>query len=174
MVHPFWSFDNDTATAATDSTAEIDIARQLNAEKDREIERLSRQLEAQKKAQVHSNTQRRTSPILWRLYLASLQNLTLRIKQSPVRKHRLPPSCRKNLWYRYPQRNRRGLVRMILVRTMNAQKGVLVRFQTLSLQLLHESRPTHGLPRTELKSWIFKRDWDSMTNELTMISGYIV
>jgi len=64
MVHPFWSFDNDTAIAATDSTAEIDIARQLNAEKDREIERLSRQLEAQKKAQVHSNTQRRTSPIL--------------------------------------------------------------------------------------------------------------
>ena len=110
MVHPFWSFGNDTATAATDSTAEIDIARQLNAEKDREIERLSRQLEAQKKAQVHSNTQRRTSPILWRLYLASLQNLTLRIKQSPVRKHRLPSSCRKNLWYRYPQRNRRGLV----------------------------------------------------------------
>ena len=174
MVHPFWSFDNDTATAVTDSIAEIDIARQLNAEKDREIERLSRQLEAQKKTQMHSNTQRRTSPILWRLYLASLQNLTLRIKQSPVRKHRLPPSCRKNLWYRYPQRNRRGLVRMILVRTMNAQKGVLVRFQTLSLQLLDESRPTHGLPQTELKSWIFKRDWDSRTNELTMISGYIV
>ena len=62
---------------------------------------------------------------------------------------------------------------MILVRTSNAQR-VLVRFQTLSLQLLHESRPTHGLPRTELKSWIFKRDWDSMTNELTMISGYVV
>lgn len=132
---------------------EIDIARQLNAEKDREIERLSRQLEAQKKAQAHSNIQRRTSPILWRLYLASLQNLTLRIKQPPIRKHRLPPSCPKNLWYRYPQRNRRGLVR-----TTKAQKGVLMRFQTLSLQLLHESRPTHGLPRTELKSWISKRD----------------
>lgn len=78
MVHPFWSFDNNTVTAVTDSTTEIDIARQLNAEKDREMERLSRQLEAQKKAQMHSNTQRRTSPILCRLYLVSWQNLTLR------------------------------------------------------------------------------------------------
>lgn len=146
MVYPFWSFDNDTAITATGSTAEIDIARQLNAEKDREIERLSRQLEAQKKAQAHNNTQCRTSPILWRLYLASLQNLTLRIKQSPIRKHHLPPSCPKNLWYRYLQCNCRGLVRMILVRTTNAQKGVLMRVQTLSFQLLHEFRPTHGLP----------------------------
>ena len=171
MIYPFWSFDNDTVITATGSTVEIDIARQLNAENDREIERLSRQLEAQKKTQAHSNTQRHTSPILWCLYLTSLQNLTLRIKQSPIRKHRLPSLYPKNLWYRYPQRNHRGLLRMILVRMTNAQKGVLVRFQTLNLQLLHESRPTHGLPRTELKSWIFKRDWDSMTNELTVISG---
>lgn len=64
MVYPFWSLGNDTATPATDSTAETDIARQLNAEKDREIERIARQLESHKKARVHSNTQRRTSPIL--------------------------------------------------------------------------------------------------------------
>jgi hypothetical protein len=66
MVHPFWSLGNDTATAMANSTAEIDIARQLNAEKDHEIQKLSHELAAQKRAQGRSNTTRRTSPILWR------------------------------------------------------------------------------------------------------------
>jgi len=180
MVYPFRSLGNDTATPATDSTAEIDIARQLNAEKDQEIERIARQLESHKKARVHSNTQRRTSPILWRLYLASLQNLTLRIKQSPVRKHHLPPWCCKNLWYRCAQRNRQGLVRkMILVMTTKPQKGASVLFQTRSLQLLEqlqESTPTHGLFQAAPKSRLLsKHDWDSRTTpEVTMISGSII
>ena len=138
MIHPFWFLGNDIAIAATDFTTEIDIVRQLNAEKDREIEKLSRQLEVQKKAQVHNNIQHHTSSILWRLYLTSLQNLTLRIKQFPIRKHRLRPSCRQNLWYRYQQRNRRVLVRrMILIWTTKVQREVLVLFQTLDPQLLH-------------------------------------
>ena len=64
MVHPFWSLGIDTATAATDSTSEINIAKQLNAEKDCEVERLSRELEIQKKARVHTNMQRHISPVL--------------------------------------------------------------------------------------------------------------
>jgi|SRR5271167_930619 hypothetical protein len=176
MVYPFWSLSNDTATPATDSAAEVDIARQLNAEKDREIERIAHQLESHKKVRVHSNTQRRTSPILWRLYLVSLQNLTLRIKQSPVRKYHLPPWRCKNLWYRCAQRNRQGLVM-----TTKPQKGALVLFQTRSLQLLEqlqESTPTHGLsqaqaaPKSRLLS---KHVWDSNTTaEVTKISGSII
>src|SRR5271168_933600 len=153
MVHPFWSSSNDTATATANSTAEIDIARQF-AEKDLEIQNLSCQLAAQQKAQVHSNTKHRTSPILWRLYLACLLNLTVKTTQCPAHnlKQHLPPWCHKNLSYRCPQLNRRVLVKMILVRMMKfKQKGALAKYQTLSLQLLHrarpihESRPTHGL-----------------------------
>jgi len=184
MVHPFWSSGNDTATATANSTADIDIARQF-AEKDLEIQNLSHQLAAQQKAQVHNNTKRRTSPILWRLYLACLLNSTVKTTQCPAHnlKQRLPSWCHKNLSYRCPQLNRRVLAKMILVRTTKfKQKGALVKFQTLSLQLLHqarpidESKPTHGLclSKTELKSSISKHVWDLMTNRPTMISGYIV
>jgi hypothetical protein len=178
MVYPFWFLSNDTATPRQ-TPAEVDIARRLNAEKDREIERIARQLESHKKARVHSNTQRRTSPILWRLYLASLQNLMLRNKQSPFRKHHLPPWCCKTLWYRRAQRNCQGPVtKMILVRPTNPEKGASVLFQTRNLQLFgqpQESTPTHGLSQATPKSRLLsKHDWDSRsTPEVTMISGSI-